>query len=90
MARLTRTLAVAALALGVSGSLVATANAGCLTGAVVGGVAGHYAHRHTLVGAAAGCAIGHHMAVEKKKRRAAEKAQADANWQASHGTPQRH
>jgi hypothetical protein len=35
---------------------------GCLKGAFVGGVAGHYAHRHGLIGAAAGCAIGHHYA----------------------------
>ena len=48
--------------------------AGCVTGAVVGGVAGHVAGHHTLLGAAAGCAVGHHMAVEKKKRRAAERA----------------
>ena len=49
------------------------AQAGCLTGAVVGGVAGHLAHHHTLAGAAIGCAVGHHMAVVKKKKIAAEK-----------------
>jgi len=35
---------------------------GCIKGAFVGGVAGHYAHHHGLLGAAAGCAIGHHYA----------------------------
>jgi hypothetical protein len=35
---------------------------GCLKGAVVGGVAGHVAGHHGLLGAAAGCAIGHHEA----------------------------
>jgi hypothetical protein len=35
---------------------------GCIKGAVVGGVAGHYAGHHGLLGAAAGCVIGHHMA----------------------------
>jgi hypothetical protein len=35
--------------------------AGCLKGAMIGGVAGHFAH-HPILGAAAGCAIGHHRA----------------------------
>ncbi|MCP3459651.1 hypothetical protein [Bradyrhizobium sp. CCGUVB23] len=34
---------------------------GCLEGAIVGGVAGHMAG-HGKLGAAAGCAIGHHEA----------------------------
>ncbi|WP_237481111.1 hypothetical protein [Lichenibacterium dinghuense] len=55
-------LSVAALAL--VGS-VTTASAGCLTGAAVGGVAGHVAGHHGLLGAAAGCAVGHHMAKKK-------------------------
>jgi hypothetical protein len=36
--------------------------AGCLKGAVIGGVAGHYAGHHGLLGAGAGCVIGHHEA----------------------------
>jgi len=41
---------------------VAAADAkGCIKGAIVGGVAGHMAG-HGKVGAAAGCAIGHHEA----------------------------
>jgi len=45
---------------------VTPANAkGCLKGAVVGGVAGHYTVHHGLLGAAAGCIIGRH---EAKKR----------------------
>lgn len=35
---------------------------GCIKGAVVGGAAGHFAHHHGVLGAAAGCAIGHHEA----------------------------
>jgi hypothetical protein len=35
---------------------------GCIKGAIVGAVAGHYAGHHGLLGAAAGCVIGHHMA----------------------------
>jgi uncharacterized protein YcfJ len=34
---------------------------GCIKGAIVGGVAGHMAG-HGKLGAAAGCAIGHHQA----------------------------
>ena len=34
----------------------------CLKGAVVGGVAGHYAGHHGLLGAGAGCLIGRHYA----------------------------
>ncbi|MGA9894000.1 MAG: hypothetical protein WBQ55_16995 [Xanthobacteraceae bacterium] len=40
---------------------------GCLKGAVVGGVAGHVAGHHGLLGAAAGCAIGHHEATKNAK-----------------------
>jgi hypothetical protein len=40
---------------------------GCITGAVVGGAAGHMAN-HGVLGAAGGCAVGHHMASEKEKQ----------------------
>ena len=62
--------AVAALA-GAGGSAPAQA-AGCLSGAAVGGVAGHVAG-HGLLGAAAGCVVGHHMAA--RNRAAQEQAQ---------------
>ena len=48
---------VAVLALGGSGAQAR----GCVKGAVVGGIAGHLVH-HGWLGAAAGCAIGHHEA----------------------------
>ena len=35
---------------------------GCLKGAAVGGVAGHYAGHHGWLGAAAGCLVGRHEA----------------------------
>jgi outer membrane lipoprotein SlyB len=35
---------------------------GCLKGAAVGGVAGHYVGHHGFLGAAAGCLIGRHEA----------------------------
>ena len=38
---------------------------GCLKGAAVGGVGGHMAGHHGLVGAGVGCAVGHHMANKK-------------------------
>ena len=47
--------------------------AGCIKGAAVGGVAGHVAGKHGLMGAAAGCAIGHHKAAKAEK---AQKAAA--------------
>lgn len=47
---------------------------GCLKGAAVGGVAGHVAGSHGVLGAAAGCAIGRHRA--NKKDREATQAQA--------------
>jgi outer membrane lipoprotein SlyB len=57
--------------------------AGCLKGAVVGGLAGHVAHHHAILGAMAGCAIGHHMAVKEKR----EKAQQDQMQQKqAHGS----
>jgi hypothetical protein len=43
---------------------------GCLKGAVVGGVAGHFAGHHGLLGAGAGCIIGHHEATKHARERA--------------------
>jgi hypothetical protein len=40
---------------------------GCLKGAAVGGVAGHYAGRHGVLGAAAGCLYGRHRAKEQER-----------------------
>ncbi len=42
---------------------------GCASGAAVGGVGGHMAGHHGVLGAAAGCAVGHH---EAKKKAAAQ------------------
>ena len=43
---------------------------GCLKGAAVGGVGGHVAGGHGVLGAAAGCAVGRHMANKKEKQAA--------------------
>ena len=69
----------AALALAATG-YAGTAGAGCVTGAVVGGVGAHYAlhGKHTVLGAVAGCAVGHHLAVEKKRRKAEARREAMA------------
>lgn len=46
---------------------------GCLKGAAVGGVGGHFVGKgHAVAGAAIGCAVGHHRA------KAAAKQQANA------------
>lgn len=50
---------------------------GCLKGAAVGGIGGHVAGHHGLIGAAAGCAVGRHMA-NKKDKAAAEAPRAPA------------
>lgn len=42
---------------------------GCLKGAVIGGVAGHFAGHHGLLGAGAGCVIGHHEASKHARER---------------------
>ena len=42
---------------------------GCLKGAVVGGVAGHYAGHHGVLGAGAGCVIGHHEATKHTREK---------------------
>jgi uncharacterized protein YcfJ len=51
-------LLVAVVGLAFSSSVQAK---GCIKGAIVGGVAGHMAG-HGKLGAAAGCAVGHHEA----------------------------
>ncbi len=53
-------LTAAVLGLGATGASAK----GCIKGAIVGGVAGHMAG-HGKMGAAAGCAVGHHNANKK-------------------------
>ena len=53
--------------------------AGCLKGAAVGGVGGHFVGKgHAVLGAAAGCAYGHHRAAKAAR---AQRAQAHAQPQ---------
>ncbi len=44
---------------------------GCLKGAAVGGVGGHLAGGHGVLGAGVGCLVGRHMANKKAKQEAA-------------------
>jgi hypothetical protein len=50
------------------------------------GVGAHYAlhGKHTVLGAVAGCAVGHHMAVVAKRKKAEQKKDAAM---AAHGEP---
>lgn len=54
---------------------------GCASGAAVGGVAGHVAGHHGLLGAAAGCAVGHHENAKQQKNAAAQASQPAAQPQ---------
>ena len=59
---------VAVAALTALATLPGVSNAkGCLKGAAVGGIGGHVAGHHGVIGVAAGCAVGHHMAAKKDK-----------------------
>jgi hypothetical protein len=57
--------------------------AGCLKGAAVGGVAGHYAGHHGLIGAGVGCAIGHHEAAKHAREKAEQQQQQGSNGEPS-------
>jgi hypothetical protein len=60
-------LACLVVALAIANTPVAANAKGCIKGAIVGGIAGHYARHHGLIGAAAGCVIGHHEAKKHAK-----------------------
>lgn len=63
-----RKLLICTAVLGLAFSSAANAK-GCIKGAIVGGLAGHVAG-HGKVGAAAGCAIGHHEANKSDAQKA--------------------
>lgn len=72
-----KALIAAAVIAGASLAAVPAHAVGCASGAVMGGVAGHVAGHHGLLGAAAGCAVGHHEA-NKQKAQAASQQTAPA------------
>jgi hypothetical protein len=61
-------LGCAALALAFSTATIPAQAKGCIKGALVGSTAGHFAHHHGLLGAAAGCVIGRHEANQTNQR----------------------
>ena len=76
-------LLLAAFAL-LMGSIAARAQAaGCLKGAAVGGVAGHYAGHHGVLGAGAGCVIGHHEANKHAREKAQQQQGSSGDNQAN-------
>jgi len=72
-----------ALSLAVGLTAVPADAKGCIKGAIIGGAAGHLAH-HGVLGAAAGCIIGHHQA---KVRERAERAHAPEHRPGQEQTP---
>jgi outer membrane lipoprotein SlyB len=66
--RTMRFLTAALCAAGLLVSVNSAQAAGCLSGAVVGGVAGHAVH-HGVMGAVAGCAYGHHLHKEQERKK---------------------
>ena len=79
-----RNLIATVLALALTAGLMPLAAnaAGCLKGAAVGGVADHVAGHHGVLGAGAGCVIGHHEA-NKHARQQATQNQGSGNNAAS-------
>jgi hypothetical protein len=75
-------LIIASMVVAISSMSAPAFAAGCLKGAAVGGVAGHVAGRHTLLGAAGGCLVGRHLANKKAR-------QAHAATPATPATPVR-
>lgn len=73
--------AVAAVALGLAGSPAYAA--GCLKGAAIGGVAGHFVGHHGLLGAGAGCIIGHHEAAKHARERAEQERYHNQRYEGS-------
>jgi hypothetical protein len=66
------------------GSIAAPAQAaGCLKGAAVGGVAGHYAGHHGVLGAGAGCVIGHHEATKHAREKTQQQQGSNNDSQAN-------
>jgi hypothetical protein len=59
--------------------------AGCFKGAAVGAVAGHFAGHHGVLGAGAGCIIGHHDATKHAREKAQQQQQSSTgDDQANH------
>jgi len=72
-----KSILTAALVAGTAIASIPGADAkGCIKGAIVGGIAGHMAG-HGKLGAAAGCAVGHHEANKPDPKNSNAQAPAD-------------
>ena len=81
---MTKLLVACSLLLLVVGASAPAQAKGCIKGALVGGTVGHFAGHHGVLGAIAGCAIGHH---EAKKRAQPNAAQSSYGQYRSNGAP---
>jgi hypothetical protein len=82
-------LVPAAFALAVTAVSLSTtpvSAAGCLKGAAIGGVAGHYVGHHGLLGAGAGCLIGRHEANKHARERAEHDRSYDRGYHEGYGS----
>ena len=69
-------------------SPIPAAAKGCIKGAVVGGIAGHYAGHHGVLGAGAGCVVGHHMASKHAQQPAQTNGSGEHQGYGSSGSPE--
>ncbi len=77
---MTKFLLATVATLGLLGAIAPAEAAGCIKGAAVGGAAGHFVGRgHAVLGAAAGCAYGHHRAAKAARAAKAQQAQGAAH-----------
>ena len=68
-----RTMIALAFAAATLGTAMPANAAGCIKGAAVGGAAGHFVGKgHAVLGAAAGCAYGHHRAAKAARAQRAQ------------------
>ena len=84
-----RYLPLSALVVALAFSYGSAEAKGCLKGAAVGGVAGHVAGHHGILGAAAGCAVGHHETAQKAKEEKQASQKADGTPQTQTSAPSR-
>ena len=83
---MTRLMAGLSLVLLMVGASAPAQAKGCIKGALIGGTAGHFAGHHGVIGALAGCAIGHHEA-NKRVRPAPNTPQSSYGQYRTNGAP---
>ena len=66
------TIAAALVSLAAALPVAQAQAAGCLKGAAVGGIAGHYAGQHGWLGAGVGCLVGRHEANKRMREQAVQ------------------